>query len=65
MKINNWEISKNGDGTFAIYRNSELLHDSIPDKWLEAQLGRYGFCGQEYSEIRLQLELRGKAEVAL
>jgi hypothetical protein len=65
MKNNSWEILKKDDGTFAILHNRELLRNSIPDRWLEAELGRYGFCGQEYKEIRRQLESRGKAEVAL
>jgi len=65
MKSNNGEIHKKSDGTFAIFQNRELLQDSIPDKWLEAELGRYGFCGQEDTEIRRQLDLRGRAEVAL
>ena len=65
MKSNNWEIHKQSDGTVAIFQHRELLEDSIPDKWLEAELGRYGFCGQEYTGIRRQLDLRGRAEVAL
>ena len=45
--------------------NGELLHGSIPDKWLESQLGRYGFCGQEYKDIRRQLDQFGRANIVV
>jgi len=47
MKSNVWEIVRNEDGTFDMFHKGELLHASIPDKWLAARLGRHGFCGQE------------------
>jgi hypothetical protein len=60
-----WEIVRKTDGTFEMFRKGELLHTSIPDGWLEAQLGQYGFCGQEYEDIRRQLDECGKAKIAL
>jgi len=54
MKRNVWEIVKKEDGTFDMFHKGRLLHNSIPDKWLKAQLGRYGFWGQEYKDIRRQ-----------
>jgi hypothetical protein len=54
-----WHVIANADGTFDILRKGELLHGSIPDHWLESQLGRYGFCGEEYREIRRQLAEKG------
>ena len=65
MKNNIWEIVKKDDGNFEIFRNGKLLNLSIADKWLKAQLGRYGFCGQEYQEIRQQLDELGKAKIVL
>ena len=65
MKPNVWEIVRLEDGTFAISHKGKLLHSSIPDRWLEAELGKYGFCGKEYHDIRLQLEHSGKARIAL
>jgi hypothetical protein len=65
MKGNVWEIVRKQDGSFDIFHKGELLHDSIPDQWLENQLGRYGFCGQEYKDIRFQLDLFGKARIDL
>jgi len=65
MKSNVWEVVRNEDGTFEMLHKGKLLHSSIPDKWLEAQLGRYGLCGEEYKDIRRQLDRSGRAEVVL
>jgi hypothetical protein len=65
MKGNVWEIVRKEDGTFDMFREGELLHGSIPDKWLADQLGNYGFCGQEYKDIRLQLDQFGRARIVL
>jgi hypothetical protein len=65
MKPNVWEIVKAEDGTFALFHKGGLLHSSVPDRWLEAQLGRYGFCGEEYRGIRRQLDESGKAKIVL
>lgn len=61
MKSNIWEVVKGEDGAFNILHKGELLNSSIPDRWLEDQLARYGFCGQEYRDIRRQLDQSGKA----
>jgi len=65
MKGNVWEIIRKQDGSFDIFHKGELLHAAIPDKWLENQLGHYGFCGQEYKVIRFQLDQFGKARIDL
>jgi hypothetical protein len=65
MKRNVWEIVRKEDGTFDMLHKGKLLHASIPGKWLEAQLGRYGFCGEEYKDIRRQFSQCGKAEIVL
>ena len=65
MKGNIWEIVRKEDGTFEMFHNGELLHEAIPDKWLEDQVGRYGFCGEEYRDIRRQLDQFGKAKIVL
>ncbi len=65
MTPNVWEIVKKKDGTFDMFHKGKLLHSSIPDKWLEAQVGRYGFCGPEYHDIRRQLYQDGKAKIVL
>ncbi len=56
MKGNVWEIVRKEDGTFEMFHKGGLLHGSIPDRWLEDQLVRYGFCGEEYRDIRRQLD---------
>ena len=60
-----WEIIRDENGCFDFFRNGKLLCGSIPGRWLESQLGGYGFCGQECVEIREQLDLFGKARIAL
>jgi len=58
-------VVRKEDGSFDMFHKSKLLHSSVPDKWLEAQLGRYGFCGEEYKKIGRQLDETGKAQVFL
>jgi hypothetical protein len=65
MKGNVWEIVKREDGTFDMFHQGKLLHGSIPDRWLEDQLVRYGFCGEEYRDIRRNLDEFGKAKIVL
>ena len=65
MKPNTWKIVEREHGTFEIFHRGELLKASIPEKWLEAELGKYGFCGQAYFEIYRDLRLHGKAERTL
>ena len=65
MKSDVWEIAKKEDGSFNIFRSGELLHGSVPKEWLADQLGQYGFCGQEYADIRSQLDQVGRAEIVL
>ena len=60
------QILKNQDGTFAMLNwKGKVLKNSIPDWWLEEQLLKNGYCGEEYQEIRRQLDGCGKAEVVL
>jgi hypothetical protein len=56
------EILKNPNGTFAMLEAGKLLHASIPDRWLEMDLAKYGFCGEEYREICRQLDSSGKVQ---
>src|SRR6266699_3423822 len=65
MKGNVWEIVRKEDGTFEMFHKGGLLHGSIPDRWLEDQLVRYGFCGEEYRDIRRQLDQFGRAKIVL
>ncbi len=65
MKQNIWEVVRNDDDTFEILHAGKPIKTSIPTKWLEAELGKFGFCGQEYYEICAQLDLKGKARIIL
>lgn len=56
-----WEIIKEDDGTYGIFRDGIALVSSISDRWLQEQLAKYGFCGQEYIDIRAKLDESGRA----
>lgn len=58
-----WEIVRRPDGSFDIFGNDELAHSSVPDKWLEEELARYGICGEEYRNARREIEESGKAKL--
>ena len=62
MKGNVWEIVRKEDGTFEMFHKGGLLHGSIPEK---IRLVRYGFCGEEYRDIRRQLARFGRAKIVL
>jgi len=59
------EFIKKENGTFDIFHQGKLVHSEVPDNWLEGQLTQYGFCGEEYREIRRQLQTSGRAEIIL
>ena len=61
--LNVYEIIRQTDCSFDVFLNGELRDKSIPDEWLEDQLGRYGICGLEYREIRRELDESGKARM--
>ena len=65
MSTDSLEIVKKVDGTFDLFRKGELIHSSIPDRWLGEELAKYGYCGQEYTDIRHQLDQIGRWRVVL
>ena len=65
MKPNLWEIVRREDGTFDIIHKGELSRRAITDRWLEDELCQYGFCGEEYKDIRRKLDQSGRATIAL
>lgn len=60
-----WDVHKKSDGTFDIFKNSELQHPSIPQKWLERQLAPYGIVEDTYEDVLEQLSKTGSATVKL
>lgn len=66
MKQNIWEFLRKSDGTYAVYHNSNVLSDSIPEnRLMEEVCVRYGFCGREYDAICSRLNRFGKCTVDL
>lgn len=61
-----FEVAANGDGTFAITFNGEVVGSRIPERWLDDELcAKRGFCGEELVSIKRQLVECGRAVVTL
>jgi hypothetical protein len=60
--IVSWEVIRKDDGTYDVLQDGIVCDAGVPDRWLEEQLVRYGFCGQEYADIRAKLNESGKAK---
>lgn len=66
MKPNTWEFVRDGDGTYSVFHRGELLRQSIPERWFAEEICvKWGFCQPEATEIRRQIELRGRATITL
>jgi hypothetical protein len=66
MKHNIWEFLRKQDGTYSVSHEGSLLSDSIPEERFEQEVCvRFGFCGQEYADIRSQLSRTRKCTVDL
>ena len=60
------EVAANGDGTFVVTFNAEVVGSHIPERWLDDELcAKRGFCGEELAAIKRQLVERGRAVVTL
>ena len=60
------EVTTNGDGTFAITFNGEVVGRRIGERWLDDELcAKRGFCGEELASIKRQLVECGRAVVTL
>jgi len=60
------EVATNGDGTYEIIFNENVIGTRIPEGWLEDELcAKRGFCGGELASIKRQLEECGRAVVIL
>ena len=55
------EVTRNADGTFEVFYNGEHVRSGVAERWLNEELARYGFCGDEYDLILKQLNQRGHA----
>jgi hypothetical protein len=57
-----WEVIRRHDSSYDILRDGTIVDAGIPEGWLEEQLVRYGFCGQEYADILGKCNKSGEAE---
>ena len=56
------EVVANGDDTFEVMLNERLVGHRVPERWLDDEVcGKYGFCGEEFLEIKRQLADSGHA----
>ncbi len=66
MKPDIWKFVRGEDGTYAVFHNEKKVSARIPEKWFERQICTdYGFCGEECTEIRRQLDESGKCTLVL
>ena len=60
------EVIANGDDTFEIMLNQKLVGSHVPEQWLDDEVcGKYGFCGEEFEEIKRQLADSGCATLVV
>lgn len=60
------EVQRNNDGTFEITVNGEVAGTGVPERWLDDELcAKRGFCGDELTSIKRQLEEKGRAIVSV
>lgn len=58
------EVAANGDDTYEIIFNQQVVGSRIPESWLDDELcAKRGFCGQELASIKRQLGECGRAVV--
>jgi hypothetical protein len=58
------EVVKKEDGTFDLFLNRELYRGGVPEDGLSRELCvRFGFCGQEYDQILLELNQTGSKQL--
>jgi hypothetical protein len=60
-----WFVTKNADGTFAIFKDGELYHPAVPDHRLERQLAPHGIFQDDFREMASQLAETGHASISI
>jgi hypothetical protein len=62
---NTWDIQRNENGTFDIFKNGDLLLPGIAGAMLERQLTSHGFVDSDYDEVKRQLSKTGEARISV
>lgn len=58
------ELVKRADGNFDLFLDGTLHRGDIQEVWLPEELSvRFGFCGDEYDAILLDVNESGRAKV--
>lgn len=66
MGQNVWKFVRLEDGTYAVYHRGNRLAEGIPAEWREEEFCvRWGFCGEECSEIIRKLDESGECTLIL
>jgi hypothetical protein len=66
MGQNVWKFLRLEDRTYAVYHKGDRLAEGIPEERREEEFCvRWGFCGEECSEIIRQLDETGKCTLVL
>lgn len=60
------EVVRKDDGTYDLFLDDIPDRSSIPEPWLSEELCvRFGFCGEQYTTILAELNLRGRTRLWL
>jgi hypothetical protein len=56
---------KKDDGSYDLFENDSPIRTNIPEEWLESEVCRFGFCGEEYRSVMRQVNLHGRIRLSL
>ena len=59
------DVFKKADGSYDLFLDDSPIRTNIPEEWLESEVCRFGFCGEEYRSILREVSLHGRTRLSL
>jgi len=59
------DVVKKADGSYDLFLDDSPIRTNIPEEWLESEVCRFGFCGEEYRSILREVSLHGRTRLSL
>lgn len=59
------DVVRKDDGSYDLFVNDSPVATNIPEAWLESEVGRFGFCGEEYRSVMRQVNQHGRIRLSL
>jgi hypothetical protein len=59
------DVFKKADGSYDLFLDDSPIRTNIPEEWLESEVCRFGFCGEEYRSILREVSLHGRTRLTL